>query len=112
MQPFLLAPVPEIIFGNGRLSDLPSHVTRHAGIAQPAMIVADPAMTILGVTASVAKLRAEAGHESAIYDSFKGEPKSADIDHAASRARDMKAKAVIGLGGGPGLDNAKRCCCL
>jgi alcohol dehydrogenase len=107
MQPFSLAPIPEIVFGNGRLSDLPSHVTRLAGKAQPAMIVADPAMTSLGITARLAKLVAEAGHEVSIYDGFKGEPKSADIDHAASLARDVKAKAVIGLGGGTALDTAK-----
>jgi alcohol dehydrogenase class IV len=107
MQSFSLAPIPEIIFGNGRLSDVPSHVTRLAGKDRPAMIVADPAMTSLGVTARLAKLLAEAGHDAGIYDGFKGEPKSADIDHAASRARDAKAKAVIGLGGGTALDTAK-----
>src|SRR5262245_1051044 len=107
MQSFSLAPIPEIIFGNGRLSDLPSHVARRAGKAQPVMIVADPAMTSLGVTAKLGRLLAEAGHEAQIYDGFKGEPRSADIDRAASSARDMKAKAVIGLGGGTALDTAK-----
>jgi alcohol dehydrogenase class IV len=107
MQSFSLAPIPEIIFGNGRLSELPGHVTRLAGKAQPAMIVADPAMTSLGVAARLAKLLADAGHEVAIYDGFKGEPKSADVDHAASLAREGRARAVIGLGGGTALDTAK-----
>ncbi len=49
----------------------------------------------------------EAGHEAQVYDGFKGEPKSADVDHAALRARDVKARAVIGLGGGTALDTAK-----
>ncbi len=107
MQPISLAPIPEIIFGNGRLSDVPSHVTRLAGKAQPAMIVADPAMTSLGVTAKLARLLAEAGHEANVYDGFKGEPKSSDVDQASARARDLKAMAVIGLGGGTALDTAK-----
>jgi alcohol dehydrogenase class IV len=107
MQPFLLAATPEIIFGNGRLADLPSHVTRLAGKAQPAMIIADPAMAALGVTSRLAKLLAEAGHATGAYDGFTGEPKSADIDHAATRTREMNAKAVIGLGGGTALDTAK-----
>jgi alcohol dehydrogenase class IV len=107
MQPFSLAPLPEIIFGNGRLSDLPGHVTRHAGKSQSVMIIADPAMTSLGIAAKLVKLLADAGHEASIYDGFKGEPKSADIDEAASRARTVKAKAVIGLGGGTALDTAK-----
>lgn len=107
MQPFSLASVPEIIFGNGRLSDLPGHVTRLAGKGRAVMIIADPAMTSLGVTAKLVKLLADAGHETSVYDGFTGEPKSADIDHAASRARDVKAQAVIGLGGGTALDTAK-----
>ena len=54
MQTFSLARVPEIIFGNGRLSDLPARATSLAGKAQPVMIVADPAMAGLGITARLA----------------------------------------------------------
>ena len=107
MQSFSLAPLPEIVFGNGRLSDLPARVTGLAGKGQPVMIIADPAIAMLGVTARLATLLAEAGHDSKLYDGFKGEPKSGDVDHAASLARDLKAKAVIGLGGGTALDTAK-----
>lgn len=107
MQSFSLAPIPEIVFGNGRLADLPGHVTRLAGKSAPVMIIADPAMTMLGVTAKLARLLSEAGHDSGLYDGFKGEPKSIDIDQAASRACAMQAKAVIGLGGGTALDTAK-----
>lgn len=107
MQSFSLAPVPEIIFGNGRLADLPGCVTALAGKAQPVMIVADPAMMALGITSRLVELLAEAGHAASLYDGFKGEPKSGDIDQAAARARDARAKAVIGLGGGTALDTAK-----
>jgi alcohol dehydrogenase class IV len=107
MQPFSLAPVPEIIFGNGRLADVPGHVATHAGKGQPVMIIADPAMTMLGVSARLMGLLAAAGHGASVYDGFKGEPKSDDVDAAASLARSTKAKAVIGLGGGTALDTAK-----
>jgi alcohol dehydrogenase class IV len=107
MQPFALAPIPEIVFGQGRLSDLPGRVTGLASKGQPVMIIADPAMAMLGITARLTKLLAEAGHAAKLYDGFKGEPKSADVDRAASLARDLKAKAVIGLGGGTALDTAK-----
>jgi alcohol dehydrogenase class IV len=107
MLPFILSSIPEIIFGNGRLSDLPARVTSLAGKAQPVMIIADPAMAMLGITVRLAKLLAEAGHAASVYDGFKGEPKSDDINRAASLARDLKAKAVIGLGGGTALDTAK-----
>jgi alcohol dehydrogenase len=107
MQSFSLASVPEIVYGNGRLADLPGRVTSLAGKSQPVMVVADPAMTSLGVTAKLAALLAAAGHESKLYDGFSGEPKSVDVDRAAALARDVKAKAVIGLGGGTALDTAK-----
>ncbi|WP_162918727.1 iron-containing alcohol dehydrogenase [Taklimakanibacter deserti] len=107
MQSFSLASIPEIVFGNGRLSDLPGRMTSLAGKNQPVMVVADPAMTSLGITAKLAALLAAAGHESKLYDGFSGEPKSDDVDRAASLAREVKAKAVIGLGGGTALDTAK-----
>lgn len=107
MQSFALALIPEIVFGPGRLSDLPGRVTSLAGKDQPVMIVADPAMAMLGITARLVKLLAEAGHDSKLYDGFRGEPKSADVDRATSLTRDLKAKAVIGLGGGTALDTAK-----
>lgn len=107
MQPFSLAPIPEIAFGNGLLSDLPKRVTGLAGNGAPVMIIADPAMTALGVTARLNGLLAAAGHAASLYDGFKGEPKSGDVDQASARARAVGAKAVIGLGGGTALDTAK-----
>jgi alcohol dehydrogenase class IV len=107
MQSFSLAPIPEIAFGNGLLSDLPRRVTDMAGAGAPIMLVADPAMTALGIVARLIKLLADAGHEASVYAGFKGEPKYSDINQAAARAREAKAKAVIGLGGGTALDTAK-----
>src|SRR4051794_23270906 len=100
MQSFSLASIPEIAFGNGRLSDVPKRVTDFAGAGAPVMLVADPAMAALGITARLTNLLADAGHEAIVYDGFKGEPKAGDIDQAAMHAREAKAKAVIGLGGG------------
>jgi alcohol dehydrogenase len=107
MQSFSLASLPEIAFGDGLLSDLPKRVTAMAGSGAPVMLVADPAMTAAGIVARLTRLLADAGHETSLYDAFKGEPKYTDIDAAASRARAAHAKAVIGLGGGTALDTAK-----
>lgn len=107
MQPFSLAPIPEIAFGNGLLAGLPGRVTELAGGGAPVMLIADPAMAALGITAKLTDLLAGAGHGVSLYDGFKGEPKYSDIDQAASRARDARAKVVIGLGGGTALDTAK-----
>lgn len=107
MQNFSLAPIPEIAFGNGRLAELPGRVTELAGKGAAVMIVADPAMTALGIVPRLVKLLAEAGHAASLYDGFKGEPKYSDGDRAAALAREAQAKAVIGLGGGTALDTAK-----
>lgn len=107
MQSFSLAPVPEISFGNGRLAELPGRVTGFAGKGAAVMIIADPAMTASGVAPKLVGFLAEAGHAASLYDGFKGEPKYSDIDRAAVMARDIRAKVVIGLGGGTALDTAK-----
>lgn len=107
MQNFALAPVPEIVFGNGRLAELPGRVSGFAGAGAAVMIVADPAMTALGVAPRLAGLLADAGHAASLYDGFTGEPKYSDIDRAAVMAREAGAQVVIGLGGGTALDTAK-----
>jgi alcohol dehydrogenase len=107
MQSFSLAPVPEIAFGNGLLSDLPKRVTALAGKGAAVMLVADPAMTASGVVARLKTLLAEAGHAMSLYDAFKGEPKAGDVDKATALAREAAARVVIGLGGGTTLDTAK-----
>ena len=107
MQPFSLTATPEIVFGNGRLADLPARVTALAGQGAPVALIADPVLTNLGIVAKVVGALALAGHEAVLYDDFSGEPKHIDIDKAAALARGHKAQAVIGLGGGTALDTAK-----
>ncbi|MFO0992965.1 MAG: iron-containing alcohol dehydrogenase [Hyphomicrobiales bacterium] len=107
MNPFTLSRVPEILFGAGRLADTPAKLETVGGSKTTALIVADPAMAALGITARLTAALTAAGHSYAIYDSFKGEPKSTDIDAAAALALKAGATAVIGLGGGSALDTAK-----
>ena len=107
MKPFTLSRVPEILFGAGRLADVPAKLEALAGAKMTAMIVADPAMASLGITARLTDALTAAGHAFTIYDGFKGEPKSSDIDTAASLALKVGAKAIIGMGGGSALDTAK-----
>jgi alcohol dehydrogenase class IV len=107
MNPFTLSRVPEILFGPGRIADLPAKLQAVAGEKAPVMIIADPAMASLGITSRLIKALDEAGHRHAIYDGFKGEPKASDIDAAAALALKSGAKAVVGLGGGSALDTAK-----
>jgi alcohol dehydrogenase class IV len=107
MHSFTLARVPEIIFGPGAISDLAVRATQLAGKGAPVAVIADPALDGLGITGRAMAILTEAGHEACIYDGLRGEPKAADIDRAATIAREHRAKAIVGLGGGSALDTAK-----
>jgi alcohol dehydrogenase class IV len=111
MQSFILGRVPEILYGARRLADLTAKVTELAGRGAPVVLVSDPALTSLGITARAVRILKETGHAAKIYDGFKGEPRAADIDAAASLAQDVKSRVVIGLGGGSALDTAKLVAC-
>jgi alcohol dehydrogenase class IV len=107
MQSFTLSRLPEITFGAGRITDLAGKVEDLAGKGVAVLVVADPMLTILGKTGHVLEILKTAGLDAQVYDGLKGEPKAADIDAASGIARAMKAKVIVGLGGGSALDSAK-----
>jgi len=111
MTSFTLSFVPEIRFGAGRLADIVPQVELRAGKGAVALIVADPALKALGITAQACDLLGKAGIAAHVYDGFAGEPGVKDIDTAAALARQHRAGAVIGLGGGSALDTAKLVAC-
>jgi alcohol dehydrogenase len=107
MQSFTLSHLPEIIFGAGRIAELAGKAEDLAGKGAAVIVVADPMLTTLGITGRALEILKKAGLEAHAFDGLKGEPKVADIDGAAELARTMKAKTVVGLGGGSALDTAK-----
>ena len=111
MQSFTLSAVPGIIFGAGKISEIGAKAAALAGRGASILVIADPALGPLGITARALSILAAAGLEARVYDGLKGEPKLADIDAAAALARDMGARAIIGLGGGSALDTAKLVAC-
>lgn len=111
MTSFSLSFVPEIHFGPGRLSAIVPKAEALAGRGATLLMVADPALKALGVTALALGLLEKAGFETHVYDGFTAEPTEQDIDSAAALARKFGAKLVIGLGGGTALDTAKLVAC-
>ncbi len=107
MQSFTLTRLPEIIFGAGRIADLAGKAEGLAGKGAAVLVVADPMLTTLGITGRALESLKAAGLEAQVFDRLRGEPKAADIDAAAGIARALKARAIIGLGGGSALDTAK-----
>ncbi len=111
MNSFTLSPIPEILFGAGRLGDLATKAKELGGEGTHVMLVADPALQALGITGRALEILSKAGFGAAVYDGFKGEPKQADIDAASGLARNAGSKLVVGLGGGSALDTAKLVAC-
>ncbi len=111
MTSFTLSPIPEILFGAGRIADLGAKAEALGGTGAHALIVADPALKAPGITARAIASLAKMGIEAAVYDGFKGEPRQSDIDMAAEMARAAKSRVVVGLGGGSALDTAKLAAC-
>jgi alcohol dehydrogenase class IV len=111
MNSFTLSPIPEIIFGPGRLADVAAKAEALAGRGAVILIVADPVLKGLGITGLARDLLGKAGFETHVHDGFQGEPREEDVDAAAALARAAGAKLVIGLGGGSALDTAKLAAC-
>ena len=111
MNSFTLSPVPEIIFGPGRLADLSAKAEALAGRGAAILIVADPVLKGLGITGLARDILGKAGFETHVHDGFTGEPREEDVDAAAALARATGVKLVIGLGGGSALDTAKLAAC-
>jgi alcohol dehydrogenase class IV len=108
---FTLNAIPEILFGAGRLAALPQQAEALAGPGAAILLVADPALRPHGTTGAVLHALSKAGFETHVHDGFTGEPKDSDVDGAAALARRVKARLVIGLGGGSALDTAKLAAC-
>jgi alcohol dehydrogenase class IV len=111
MTAFTLSPVPEILFGPGRLAELGDKAVARAGTAPSVLVIADPVMKPLGILDRALAALAKSGATAKVYDGFKGEPKQRDIDTAAAMASESKAKLIVGLGGGSALDTAKLVAC-
>jgi alcohol dehydrogenase class IV len=107
IKPFNLSAIPEIAFGNGRLAEIGEKVSAIAGPSSPVLLVADPALAPAGIPARIIDYLSAAAHPAKIFDGFAGEPKATDIDAASAMAHDIKARCVVGLGGGTALDTAK-----
>jgi alcohol dehydrogenase class IV len=111
MTSFTLSSIPEIIFGPGRLADIVPRAEALAGRGATILLVSDPVLKTLGITALALGLLEAEGFEAHVYDSFAGEPRQQDVDAAASLARKVAARLVLGIGGGSALDTAKLAAC-
>jgi alcohol dehydrogenase len=107
MLPFDARPSPRLLFGPGRLADLPGCVASLG--AKNILLVTDPGIVAAGHVRRAADLLEAAGIAVTIYQGSHVNPTESDIEACRAFAENLRPDALIGLGGGSSMDTAKGC---
>lgn len=95
----------KIVFGNGSLLTLASHIKEHH--AQNPLIVIDKNLAKTGLQERIANILVPEGIKFTVYDKVEAEPPIELADEGAKIAIKNKCDIVIGIGGGSAMDVAK-----
>ena len=102
-----LEPIPPMVQGEGALDEIGEHAFAIAGAGSSVLLVADPGLRASGmIDAAAASLR-KAGLSVSVFDDIKSDPSARQVDAGAALAREVKARAVVALGGGSTMDAGK-----
>jgi len=107
MPPFDARPSPRILFGPGRISELPEVVTSIG--ASKVLIVTDAGIIAAGHVARASRALEDAGIAVTIFAGSHINPAESDIAACRDFARSIHPEVLIGLGGGSSMDTAKGC---
>lgn len=102
-----LARVPPITVGSGACARLGSIATGLVPPGSSVLLVADPGLEPVGVTARIRENLDEAGFAVTVFSDIKSDPTIAQADAAAAVARGCGARLLVALGGGSALDLGK-----
>ena len=105
MQDFSFKVPQEIVFGTGRLNDLPDLVRRCD--SSHALIVSDRGLEGLGVVARVQHILEEGGISVDAFLDVLPNPTIEIVDAATAAYKDCGATSIVALGGGSPMDVAK-----
>ncbi|MDE3113269.1 MAG: iron-containing alcohol dehydrogenase [Chloroflexota bacterium] len=94
-----------IMFGRGVSERVAEPLAQVA--AKRVLIVTDPGVVRAGLVAPIEQRIREAGIAYEIYDGVVPDPVVADVERCFERARDMRADALVAIGGGSSIDTAK-----
>ena len=95
----------KIVFGNGSLLTLASHIKEHH--SQNPLIVIDKNIAKTGLQERIASILVSEGIKFTVYDKIEPEPPIELADEGAAIAIRDKCDSVIGVGGGSAMDVAK-----
>lgn len=100
-------PVP-IAYGPGRLGEIGEHCAA-AGIRNP-LLMTDRGSAALPFVTRTRQVLQAAGLGSGLYAEISPNPQDVEISAARAAFRDGNHDAIIGMGGGSGMDGAKATC--
>lgn len=95
----------EIVFGEGRIGELATHLARY-GVRNP-LIVTDRGVRAAGIVDRVEAALAGAGIPVEIFDAVTSDPRTSTVEQVRQRIVDHGHDGTIGIGGGSALDVAK-----
>jgi alcohol dehydrogenase len=107
MLPFDARPSPRLLFGPGRLSELPGCLSS-LGLAHP-LIITDPGIVAAGHVDRAIDFLTLAGMRATVYQGSHINPTESDIETCRDFARSVSPDVIIGFGGGSSMDTAKGC---
>jgi alcohol dehydrogenase len=95
----------KIVFGNGSILTLASHIKEHH--AQNPLIVIDNNLAKTDLQEKIASILVSEGIKFTVFDKVEPEPRIELADEGAALAVKNKCDIVIGIGGGSAMDVAK-----
>ncbi|WP_193211725.1 iron-containing alcohol dehydrogenase [Luteolibacter marinus] len=107
MTSFDARPSPRIVFGAGRLAELPECVAT-LGVSK-LLLVTDPGIVAAGHVGRATGYLEAAGLSVTVFQGTHVNPSESDIEACRSFATELQPDAIIGLGGGSSMDTAKGC---
>ena len=107
MLPFDARPSPKILFGPGRLSELPGCLSSLG--AKQVLIVTDPGIVAAGHIERAIAILTAVGIHTTVYQGSHINPTESDIESCRDFAHSINPDVIIGFGGGSSMDTAKGC---
>lgn len=107
MNPFDTKPGPRLVYGAGRLAELPDWVRSVGG--SHVLLVTDPGIVAAGHAGRATQYLVDAGLKVTSYEGTHENPSESDIEVCRDFAAGLPVDFLVGLGGGSCMDTAKGC---